>query len=1023
MPDIFEQARKVFKTKKTKKTKISGKQIQILTQLGLLEVRGKKLKFRSPENLDKTLKSEFWNDVPNVKATIKAIKEEAKEQNLIIFGSLARKYNINCSNIAVDRRELNALKLLFRYLETIFNWRILFIFKERIWLVKTLESLNKEEIEGILLDGGDRIILIPNSAEKKYKKLNSLARFLTNILKVDFEIDGKVTGSHIAALICGGGRDLLDDIIAEIRLRLLHIKNEELAKLGILFYMNKLEKESGREDEKKFVQNIIDILTEKGIKLNKIRYEQEKEQEQPKISLSGYRDILRKLGPKNLYLGLLSMLIDREIDLHRYVEILAMVLLGEFSFAVFSDYSAEFFNDLFKNLTTRKVYVKDIVRMLIEAENCCPSAVNIKRLLGRSLRRVDIHRQEEVFKEEILRIIAMDPERFKKLSLLGFAIYIINYLPVEQHYEFFKAVGSSILGRILFIDPSETIFMAHEIKSIMKVSIKGMLPVLLGFCILALENDPKILFLLSEELVKRQLCTYREIFQTLVVMDVENDVSLYVTSIKALSDPNIANLMDEILSYLNVSAKSIIALLKWELDKPLDYSLVRLLDDTANQLESIGVLSSARIARDLIRLIDFALSEVPPNLDDLLVYYSRFVESSIIIENLPKRILESRLLVQIQDEMNKKYQQFSELWKNELWKEYLASKNHLYIGKNSYTVANTLNIIRRLKEMGYTAVILLVIDGLRYDSFQKVIKPRLEKLGFKVLDETPVISLLPSITQYSRTSIFNGAPINFIKELGTPKIGLPSEIYLIKKRFRNSYYINKPALHDLELWLPSFDPNKITFLAVVVQSLEKVQHGAVEGTAAYVPIEFANRLTKIIELIAEKYKEVGKRVLLAVTADHGLMKNVEKDIEINLTKDKRLLELGLSTEKPVPMLHDRYLLLPFVKRKEGSEGEEYEPIEEVSEEKIAKIFESDGINVFVARCDRLKIKYVHLPETPEIRKDRPLLNLPGSAVYIVFPKDNIRFIKEGDEKAKRRTVIHGALAPDETIIPLAFFEF
>jgi|GEM_PF-5586190 len=416
----------------------------------------------------------------------------------------------------------------------------------------------------------------------------------------------------------------------------------------------------------------------------------------------------------------------------------------------------------------------------------------------------------------------------------------------------------------------------------------------------------------------------------------------------------------------------------------------------ATILNRLGYRNASKIFNDLATAIRISTRELPRDISELA---RLFVDISIIVERLkelPARIRELPIVAKIIDELNIKKACVEDVWQDMFLSEYkkMIKEEILQIG-DLIPTPEVIEVAR--KELKPDEIlILLVIDGMSYESFAFKMRPLLQKYGFELVKECIGISLIPSITNHSRRAIFlKDIPSEFFKSRKdiSEERSIPSERDLLDQVYYGAFLYKhfKYSVSDAITWfLTRFEPRKDQdLIAIVIQSLEKIQHGASEETIARITREFAESIMRLLLVIRDKLRSAGIKPLIVITSDHGLVKGVKDTVE--LTPEELAMELNLAT---MPRVEHRFLIL-----------ETQEDLEEIRS-KLRKFIGERG--VLVTRANEIGIKRVLL-EGREVY---------GEDIVFVFPKGKWKFSMRRNKKEDRR-ILHGGLMPQETIIPIA----
>lgn len=306
---------------------------------------------------------------------------------------------------------------------------------------------------------------------------------------------------------------------------------------------------------------------------------------------------------------------------------------------------------------------------------------------------------------------------------------------------------------------------------------------------------------------------------------------------------------------------------------------------------------------------------------------------------------------------------FKQLLKNDRFQLLFNYPYH----KQPYTVDKIIHYVtHQFKDEN---VALIVMDGMSYDEWF-ILKDKLKDFDF---DEKSVFAVLPTITSFSRTSIFSGKkPIAFMKENKIPPNTEKNEFYQF---ITHKGYNKKDVLYgriDLNNNLVKTKNDNIEFeylseykfLGLICNLFDEMSHHMVVygdmKTNLYKNIQNGIKSSNIIQLL-EKLHDYGYKIVL--TSDHG---NIF--CKSNLIKPNKNLE--------------------FEKRKSNRciifDNE---------------VFADSLINDHPERC--FKYKY----------------NVIGNDLTLVFASAAEFFSnKEG------YSITHGGIMPEEWVVPLVIFK-
>ncbi|MHA1676392.1 MAG: hypothetical protein ACTSU6_04360 [Candidatus Njordarchaeales archaeon] len=399
----------------------------------------------------------------------------------------------------------------------------------------------------------------------------------------------------------------------------------------------------------------------------------------------------------------------------------------------------------------------------------------------------------------------------------------------------------------------------------------------------------------------------------------------------------------------------------------------------------------------------------------LLDYNRKIVESQYHLENLSLRIRRlcdgcfPKMISNLKDLLDQFKQSFESAWELKLIENYSnIIKNPQFDLKMTSDVTA---LIKNILSNKNRKVVLLVIDGLRFDDFHTKLKKALISVGFNIIEEKQLISLLPSITQISRRAIFSAEKPPPVLVLHPGKIlgySYPPEDLLLSKHFDGrTIYLSGPIgmiATSIKAKANSEALSEADVIAIVLSELEKAAHGAAEGFLARITRDYASEIARIARLAVDTFRRIsGKDVLLVITSDHGLEK-FTRLCEISIYElKKRFKKKDLLDLVHEPYISNRFAIIPF--------------FNESALESARNIINKQSRNeLIMIPLKDLKIQNVTLK-----MKDSDLWGLVDARrAAIIFIRDKKRF--RISKLAFKNVVYHGGLLPVETIIPLGIFK-
>lgn len=311
-----------------------------------------------------------------------------------------------------------------------------------------------------------------------------------------------------------------------------------------------------------------------------------------------------------------------------------------------------------------------------------------------------------------------------------------------------------------------------------------------------------------------------------------------------------------------------------------------------------------------------------------------------------------------------------------------------WVTENLHRPMMVSDVLRKIMTLikDYDVVFLVIYDGMRID-FWNVLKHKLTQKFHLIGDDQRILSIVPSVTIYSRKAIFSGL---FPEDLFSF-----SETRLLEKKIGKIFKAKRGG--RIEVFRELLD-ERGKLRVFVYELLDEISHFIDEG----IPIAL-----KSFEKIAEKHvkfleriKKLG-RVLLVITSDHG-------GIGISGQKTIELPDRSKWWFKFRP--HSRYAIFAKEKRKSADPYDIHVLIENLKDQDLKYIM-----------TDVKKAKLTKMQNWS--RGFREIVE----PYFIVFADGETFFVRPPEEKLhvrKKRPMnfIHGSLTPYETIVPFAILE-
>ena len=286
---------------------------------------------------------------------------------------------------------------------------------------------------------------------------------------------------------------------------------------------------------------------------------------------------------------------------------------------------------------------------------------------------------------------------------------------------------------------------------------------------------------------------------------------------------------------------------------------------------------------------EFISKKIISDISDLEMYYDKIFEDNEIDENdeenifkLSKKFFSIIYQIQINDfnladfNMDEIYKKINHLFKSILIEGVYTDFLDYPHRHKPFTVNKVLDFINyNFKDEN---IALIVMDGMSYDEWF-ILKKYLDSFKIKELE---CFSILPSITEYSRTSIFTGKdPIGFLNEKFDPPYNSEEKGFI--------EFFKSKGINEKDILFGRIDLNN----NIVKQKKEEIEFEYLKGYASlglicnlfddvahsikifgenkyksnlYKYIDSAIISSKLVELI-QILKDYGYKIIL--TADHG----------------------------------------------------------------------------------------------------------------------------------------------------------
>ncbi|MHA1616944.1 MAG: PglZ domain-containing protein [Candidatus Njordarchaeales archaeon] len=485
---------------------------------------------------------------------------------------------------------------------------------------------------------------------------------------------------------------------------------------------------------------------------------------------------------------------------------------------------------------------------------------------------------------------------------------------------------------------------------------------------------------------------------------------------KAMTKPELLKDVNDILQETAFTPHGITIPMVWELNLPFS---PRLLEITENAIryfseveeqpprllilfrECLEAFNEVRKVKSILKgenIIKY-INNCPKILTGRTALQTLIRELRRIFGNSEARLI--RLMIH---ELNSIYETFSEKW------ERIFLMNYPEIINETSKLPSIWRLPKIIKEyLRLAPVILLVIDGLRYDDYIIKLRPALMDRGLVPMREEAMLSLLPSVTTVSRRAIFGGliATRYFSQFSNVINLKILREDELLKMVITSdSVYLHGAIARILKKIKELVkEGRKTSLMAIVISELEKAAHGAAEGFLAHLTTDYVNEILRVIRAAAQAiHSTTGNMPYLILTADHGLelfTKATEIDTQEIIKKLQKTRMLDPAHE---PLLSERFSIFAFLNDKAAKEAKEM-------------ILLQYGDKLFAVTGKELGYEKVALK-----LRDQDLADaVPSQNTLFIFPRKKTKFVWE--RRKITRIVLHGGLSPIETIVPFAVFRF
>ncbi|MHA1590416.1 MAG: PglZ domain-containing protein [Candidatus Njordarchaeales archaeon] len=483
---------------------------------------------------------------------------------------------------------------------------------------------------------------------------------------------------------------------------------------------------------------------------------------------------------------------------------------------------------------------------------------------------------------------------------------------------------------------------------------------------------------------------------------------------KAMKRPEALKSVNDVLKETNFRPHGITIPLVWELNFHFSPKLIEITNNAINYFTEVWespprllilfkeCLEAFSKARDIKKVIKSG------KILDLIENCPKIIAGRTALQALIKELRrifgtsEARLIKLMVNELSSIYDAFSDKW------ERIYLENYKTIISEDSKVPVVWKIPSIVKEyLKRAPVILIVIDGLRYDDYIIKIKPALIERKLRLIEEKAFVSMLPSVTTVSRRAIFGGlmATRHFSQFSNVINLRIIREDeYLRLTVSPNSVYIHGAIARILKKLRELIsEKRKIDLLAIVISELEKAAHGAAEGFLAHITIDYINELLRVLRVAIRTIQELmGKIPYIVITTDHGL-EIFTKATEIEAREITRILERTQMLD-PVhePLLMERFSIFPFLRGEAAKEAKE-------------RLLLKYSDRLYVVLGDELGYEKVGL----KLKHQEVADAVPAENVIFIFPRGRTKFVWE--RRKITRIVLHGGISPVETIIPFAVF--
>jgi hypothetical protein len=339
----------------------------------------------------------------------------------------------------------------------------------------------------------------------------------------------------------------------------------------------------------------------------------------------------------------------------------------------------------------------------------------------------------------------------------------------------------------------------------------------------------------------------------------------------------------------------------------------------------------------------------------------------------------SSIRLEVENELNKINRQYE---------GYLINNYEFLLGSGeNLGVCSKLEEIKRIMNCGMP-VVMIVIDAMRWDIWN-IISSIFEKYGFVITNEQEEItlSLIPSVTNISRHSLFAGMHYNNLQQKklsGQFTHSIHNEEKHLKRYFSHNKVAfakgGKKAFKDLMT-------EKADLYSFIFTEGDEMFHGFKDINSKLITVLFENQIKNIAETISESDQLAQARIV--VTTDHGSVK-IDQHESYNL--DKNFKDYLKSKDLRIDS-HGRYLKVY---------GEDFIEDEYQEVKKYLLEMEKDYWHII----DRDTMKNFYLPK----------VDIGGENYFWLISRYGYY------PGACKGDYTHGGLSMSETIIPFAILE-